>query len=110
MFQFLAGLNLPNFSAEENWTSSLRDRAGFTPYGQREVSDFTYRDVDGRLTSHFQQMLSADALPQWLNTVNSDGGGPTYRLEVKSTTNPDYRTVFYMSGNQYTLVGRPSLH
>ncbi|KAF2008954.1 putative heterokaryon incompatibility protein [Aaosphaeria arxii CBS 175.79] len=50
---------IPNFSGEKNWTSSLRSRAGFSSFGH-EVSDFTYKDTEGALTKHLSQMQ-----PQW---------------------------------------------
>ncbi|EFZ02032.1 hypothetical protein MAA_01614 [Metarhizium robertsii ARSEF 23] len=48
-------LELPDFTGEDNWTSSLRSRAGFPTFGC-EVSDFTYKDTQGALTSYFLQM------------------------------------------------------
>jgi hypothetical protein len=48
-------LALPNFTGEENWTSSFRSRAGFSPFG-REVSDFTYKDTEEALSRHFLAM------------------------------------------------------
>lgn len=96
-------LQLPGFTGEGNWTSSLRSRAGFSPFG-REVSDFTYEDIQGTLTRHFLQMQHPYAPPDWLSTVSGNGNAPLYRLEVKSTTSQDPTTTFYMSNNQYQLV------
>jgi hypothetical protein len=97
-------LELPDFTAEENWTSSLRSRAGFSKYG-REVSDFTYKDTQGALTRHLLQMPHHYAVPEWLASACSNGNVPLYRLEVKSTTSQAHNTPFYMSGAQYRLVG-----
>ncbi|KAF1960437.1 putative heterokaryon incompatibility protein [Byssothecium circinans] len=96
-------LELPYFTGEENWTSSLRSRAGFSTYG-REISDFTYEDTEGALTRHFLQMQHPYAPPEWLSTACDNGNIPLYRLEVKSTTSQDPTTAFYMSGRQYKLA------
>jgi hypothetical protein len=98
-------LQLPGFTGEENWTSSLRKRAGFSAFG-REVSDFTYKDTQGALTRYFQQMQHPYDVPGWLATACEDGNEPLYRLEVKSTTKQDHATPFYMSGKQRELVSR----
>jgi hypothetical protein len=96
-------LALPGFTGEDNWTSSLRSRAGFSTFG-REISDFIYKDTNGALTRHFLQMQHPYATPEWLSTACDDGNAPLYRLEVKSTTSQDPTTTFYMSNNQYKLV------
>lgn len=96
-------LRLPNFTGEDNWTSSLRTRAGFSAFG-REVSDFTYRDTQGVLTGHFLQIQHPYVTPGWLATACENGNTPLYRLEVKSTTSQDPTTTFYMSSNQHELV------
>ena len=96
-------LELPDFTGEDNWTSSLRSRAGFSTFG-REVSDFTYEDMQGALTRHFLQMQHSYATPEWLSTACDNGNVPLYRLEVKSTTSQDPTTTFYMSGGQHKLV------
>lgn len=96
-------LELPDFTGEDNWTSSLRSRAGFSTFG-REVSDFTYEDTQGALTRHFLQMQYPYATPEWLSTACDNGNVPLYRLEVKSTTSQDPTTTFYMSGRQHELV------
>ncbi|KAF2276420.1 uncharacterized protein EI97DRAFT_458354 [Westerdykella ornata] len=96
-------LELPDFTGEDNWTSSLRSRAGFSNFG-REVSDFTYEDRQGALTRHFLQMQYPYATPEWLSTACDNGNMPLYRLEVKSTTSQDPTTTFYMSGRQYELA------
>ncbi|KAF2105467.1 hypothetical protein BDV96DRAFT_655610 [Lophiotrema nucula] len=98
-------LNLPNFSGEGNWKSSLRTRAGFSTFS-REISDFTYRDTQGVLTRHFRQMQQPYTTPDWLNTALDNGNAPLYRLEVKSTTSQDPTVAFYMSGAQYALARR----
>jgi hypothetical protein len=99
-------LKLPDFSGEANWTSSLRERAGFAEFtgSELESSDFTYHDKDGVLTRYFQQMQHPYSVPAWLNTVFLDGSAPLYHLEVKSTTSQDATTPFYISGNQHELV------
>lgn len=102
-------LELPNFTAEDNWTSSLRSRAGFSTFG-REVSDFTYKDTQGTLTRHFSQMRHAYTMPEWLITACDNGNAPLYRLEVKSTTSQDPTTTFYMSSGQHKLVSFDELH
>jgi hypothetical protein len=99
-------LELPNFTGEDHWTSSLRNRAGFSAFGHREVSDFTYKDTRGALTRHFQLMQHQYTTPEWLATACDDGNTPLYRLEVKSTTKQDQTTPFYMSVKQRTLVSR----
>jgi hypothetical protein len=96
-------IELPDFTGEGNWTSSLRTRAGFSAFGH-EVSDFTYKDTEGTLTRHFLQMQHPYATPDWLSTICNDGNMPLYRLEVKSTTSQDPTTAFYMSGAQHKLV------
>ncbi|KAK8912646.1 hypothetical protein VCV18_012325 [Metarhizium anisopliae] len=96
-------LKLPDFTAEVNWTSSLRCRAGFSPF-DREVSDFTYSDTQGVLTSHFLQMKHPCATPNWLSTVRDNSNVPLYRLEVKSTTSQEPGAVFFMSDDQYKLA------
>jgi hypothetical protein len=102
-------LELPDFTGEENWTSSLRTRAGFSTFG-REVSDFTYKDTQGVLTSYFLHMPHQHAVPEWLASTCSNGNVPLYRLEVKSTTSQEHTTPFYMSGSQYRLVRYMDLH
>jgi hypothetical protein len=97
-------LKLPNFTGSTNWTSSLRSRAGFSPFGRREVSDFTYEDSQGVLTRHFLGMHHPYATPEWLSTACDNGNVPLYLLEVKSTTSQDHTIPFYMSGGQYKLV------
>ncbi|KAH8697486.1 putative heterokaryon incompatibility protein [Talaromyces proteolyticus] len=96
-------LELPDFTGKDNWTSSLRSRAGFSTFG-REVSDFTYEDTQGSLTRHFLRMQHPYATPEWLSTACDNGNVPLYRLEVKSTTSQDPTTTFYMSGRQYELA------
>ncbi|CAO2655016.1 Nn.00g117490.m01.CDS01 [Neocucurbitaria sp. VM-36] len=97
-------LQLPGFTGEDNWTSSLRSRAGFLPYSHREVSDLTYKDTHGALTRHFLQMQHPYTTPEWLSTACDHGNVPLYRLEVKSTTKQDPATTFYMSGAQHKLA------
>ncbi|KAF2176591.1 hypothetical protein K469DRAFT_698364 [Zopfia rhizophila CBS 207.26] len=102
-------LRLPNFSAEINWTSTLRDRAGLSHYGEQEISDFTYDDTEGALTLLLQQYAHRNGVagaPTWLRTIATEGPWPKYRLEVKSTTSQDASVPFYMSGNQYILAKR----
>jgi hypothetical protein len=101
-------LQLPEFTGEENWTSSLRSRAGFSKFG-REVSDFTYKDTRGVLTRYFLDMPQRHAVPEWLASTCSNGNVPLYHLEVKSTTSQAHTTPFYMSGAQYKLVGYMTL-
>ncbi|KAH7305596.1 putative heterokaryon incompatibility protein [Stachybotrys elegans] len=96
-------LELTDFTGEDNWTSSLRNRAGFSSFG-REVSDFTYKDTEGALTRHFLQMQHSNEAPDWLSTACDNGNMPLYRLEVKTTPSQDHRTAFYMSGRQYDLA------
>ncbi|PVH94635.1 putative heterokaryon incompatibility protein [Periconia macrospinosa] len=76
-------LRLPGFTAEENWTSTLRSRAGFSAFAHREVSDFTYKDTEGALTRHFLQMQHPYRTPEWLSTICNDGNEPLYRLEAE---------------------------
>jgi hypothetical protein len=97
-------IELPDFTGEDNWTSSLRDRAGFSTFDRREISDFTYKDNQGALTRHFLQMQHPYATPGWLFTACHNDNMPLYRLEVKSTTSQDPTTPFYMSGGQHNLV------
>ena len=101
---------LPGFTGEDNWTSSLRTRAGFSDFGRREISDFTYLDTEGALTRQFLQMQHHYQVPDWLATCCDDGKMPLYRIEVKSTNSRDATTPFYMSGNQYKLVCYIKLH
>ena len=95
--------HLPSFTAEENWTSGLREYARANPdyahisaYTAREKSDLTYDDTQGRLT----QLLLEKGLAQveaWLETP------PTYYLEVKTTTE-EAHVPFYMSKGQHRLA------
>ncbi|KUL87498.1 hypothetical protein ZTR_04598 [Talaromyces verruculosus] len=96
-------LKLPDFTGEDNWTSSLRSRAGFSTFSG-EVSDFTYMDTQGALTRYFLQMQHPYPTPEWLLTACETGNVPLYRLEVKSTTSQDPTTTFYMSGSQHELA------
>lgn len=96
-------LKLPDFTGEDNWTSSLRSRAGFSTFSG-EVSDFTYEDKQGALTRYFLRMQHPYPTPEWLLTACENGNVPLYRLEVKSTTSQDPTTAFYMSGVQHGLV------
>ncbi|OKL55903.1 hypothetical protein UA08_08808 [Talaromyces atroroseus] len=99
-------LELPDFTGEGNWTSSLRSRAGFSAFDHHEVSDFTYKDTRGALTRQFLQTQHPYATPEWLSTVCDNGNIPLFRLEVKSTTSQDPTTTFYMSGCQLELAKR----
>ncbi|KAF4973040.1 hypothetical protein F66182_17725, partial [Fusarium sp. NRRL 66182] len=85
---FLGEQFLPGFTGEDNWTSSLRSRAGFSTV-RNGASDFTYEDTQGVLTRHFLRMQHPYPKPEWLSTVCNDGNVPLYRLEVKSTTSQD---------------------
>lgn len=96
-------LKLPDFTGEDNWTSKLRTRAGFSTFG-REVADFTYEDTQGVLTRHFLRMQHPYATPEWLSTACDNGNVPLYLLEVKSTTSQDPTTTFYMTRRQHKLV------
>jgi len=98
-------LNLPNFSAETNWKSRLRSRAGFSPC-RDGPSDFEYCDEVGELTRYFQQMQHPYQRPDWLTSVLGDGNVPMYRLEVKCTPSQNATVAFYMSGAQYALAKR----
>jgi hypothetical protein len=97
-------VRLPNFTGEDNWTSSLRSRAGFSKCGDKEA-DFIYRDEKGALTRHFLQMQHPYETPKWLSTVCTDGNAPVYQIEVKSTPREDHTATFYMSIKQHRLVG-----
>lgn len=95
-------LELPEFTGEINWTSSLRSRAAFPPCG-REVTDFEYEDTQGALTRQFLHMQHPYATPAWLSTACDNRIFPLYRLEVKSTTSQDPTTTS-MSGHQHEMV------
>jgi hypothetical protein len=97
-------VELPDFTGENNWTSSLRSRAGFSSCGEKEA-DFMYKDAEGVLTRCFSEMQHPYETPEWLSTACDDGNAPIYHIEVKSTPSEDHTTTFYMSQNQHELVG-----
>ena len=65
--------------------------------GRRETSDFTYKDANSILTRFLINAGYLDA-NVWANAT------PEYLIEVKTTTG-DFSDRFYMSANQYRMVG-----
>ena len=80
-----------NFS-HENWTSELRELAGYPPFCGVSPADFVYHDVDGRLT---RQLLP--------NEPALEGATPEYFIEVKSTSGTQDNS-FYTSLSQLQTV------
>jgi len=92
---------LPNFTEEHNWISHLSPN--------REISDFEYNDSQGVFTrilqDHFGKAEHVIA-PRWLNSFPSQElpRWPHYFIEVKSTTEGDHKTPFYVSEGQFQTV------
>ncbi|KAH7130730.1 putative heterokaryon incompatibility protein [Dendryphion nanum] len=99
-------LQLPNFTGEGNWTSSLRSRAGFSNFG-REVSDFTYEDTQGALTRFFLTMEHSYRTPKYneprshyylLYEQRSANSNQAKRLHVNSPTPSEIYVILRISG------------
>ena len=99
---------LPAFSAEQNWTSCLRHYGGqHSRFSGIELSDLQYNDSQGILTRFLQlscHQTDDFAAPAWLANLPSQGPGPLYLIEVKSTTSFDHATPFFVSLAQYERV------
>ena len=101
----MAGLLLkliPDFDVERHWTSNLRGWArsfdaykALSDYTLTEVSDITYSDVDGHMTTWLISHGFAKA-KGWRKF-------PTYHIEVKTTTGA-CGEPFQMSQYQVNLV------
>ncbi len=66
--------------------------------GRREISDLLYEDQSGMLTAH---LINAGYLDRHVWA----GATPRYLIEVKTTTG-NYDDRFFMSSNQFRLVGK----
>ncbi|KAF9767546.1 hypothetical protein IL306_015275 [Fusarium sp. DS 682] len=103
VYELLSQLELPGWG-RGNWQSTIRtyakihpDYADLSHWPNRETADIVYSDTEGILT---EILAAADILDgEWATTK------PKYYIEVKTTTGP-CGTPFYMSGNQYRLMGR----
>ncbi|KAF4331984.1 hypothetical protein FBEOM_14228 [Fusarium beomiforme] len=103
VFELLSKLELPGWG-RGNWQSTIRTYANIHPdyadlshWPNRETADIVYSDTEGTLTDI---LVDADILgDEW------SAKHPKYYIEVKTTTGP-CGTPFYMSGNQYRLMGR----
>ncbi|KAH8883771.1 hypothetical protein GQ53DRAFT_771516 [Thozetella sp. PMI_491] len=73
----------------ENWTSRFRSEAGHPPFRglEKDFSDFTYTDSDGKLSLWFQD-AGVPPSPGWTNST-------VFHLEVKTTPN-DCDEPFFM--------------
>lgn len=86
----------PSFGLD-NWTSELRCCVrGFEPFEGSSLSDFTYDDRDGILTSYLYKD-SPQTLDKWSKRW------PKYHIEVKSTSSGS-RSPFHMSRKQLDIV------
>lgn len=107
VFELLSKLELPGWG-RSNWQSTIRtytnihpEYADLTRWPHRETADLVYPDTQGDLT---RLLVDAEILNgDWFTRR------PTYFIEVKTTTGPCV-TPFYMSGNQYRLVGLFAMH
>lgn len=99
---------LPEFTAEDNWKSSLREYAGFDET-KDDISDIIYKDIEGTFTRCLLQQYreSRTQPPKWLQTYANPGPGPEYFLEVKTTAD-GLETPFFMSNAQFNNVRIPS--
>ncbi|KAF2187468.1 hypothetical protein K469DRAFT_772048 [Zopfia rhizophila CBS 207.26] len=103
-------LNLPNFSAEINWKSRLRSRAGFSPC-RDGPSDFEYHDEGGELTRYFQQMQHPYPRPDWLTNRSVCVGmickliNMYHRLRVTSALPTEIYVIVRVSGLNALEVG-----
>ncbi|KAF4468849.1 ATPase-like ATP-binding domain [Fusarium albosuccineum] len=103
VFELLSKLELPNWD-RGNWQSTIRkyvtihpDYLGMTAWNRKETADLVYLDTAGSFTD---TLIDCGCLgDEWY------GARPKYYIEVKTTTGP-CGTPFYMSGNQYQLMGR----
>lgn len=103
-FELLSQLNLPGWD-RANWQSTIRTYVTIHPeytnmeaWNRRETADLVYPDTTG----HFTDTLINCG---YLDHDEWHGARPKYYIEVKTTTGP-CGTPFYMSGNQYRLMGR----
>ncbi|KAH7166472.1 hypothetical protein EDB81DRAFT_713041 [Dactylonectria macrodidyma] len=104
VFELLSQLDIPGWD-RANWQSTIRayvtihpDYTNMAPWNRRETADLVYVDTAG----HFTDTLIGCG---YLNHDQWHGARPKYYIEVKTTTGP-CDTPFYMSGNQYQLMGR----
>ncbi|KAH6986493.1 hypothetical protein BKA56DRAFT_670643 [Ilyonectria sp. MPI-CAGE-AT-0026] len=104
VFELLSQLNLPGWD-RANWQSTIRTYVKIHPeytnmeaWNRRETADLVYPDTTG----HFTDTLIDCG---YLDHDEWHGARPKYYIEVKTTTGP-CGTPFYMSGNQYRLMGR----
>ncbi|KAF5007724.1 hypothetical protein FDECE_5972 [Fusarium decemcellulare] len=103
VFELLSKLELPNWD-RGNWQSTIRtyvtihpDYLGMAAWNRKETADLVYLDTAGRFT---YTLIDCGCLgDEWY------GARPKYYIEVKTTTGP-CGTPFYMSGNQYQLMGQ----
>lgn len=107
MFEYLKGLELPDFGLD-NWQSSIRKYARMHPdYSDidgvidwNSIADIEYHDREGQLTDflvkkgHLLHHL-------WANER------PHYHFEVKTTTSADWQEPFFMSKYQRRHVSLP---
>lgn len=100
VFEYLKGLDLPNFTVE-NWKSSIRDRVQVHPEyynlekdnSRSAIADIEYPDVLRRFTQFLVQKGHL-AKGLW------DREEPFYHIEVKATTSPNWQEPFFMSKAQ----------
>ncbi|KAH7131532.1 hypothetical protein B0J13DRAFT_529518 [Dactylonectria estremocensis] len=104
VFELLSKLEMPGWD-RANWQSTIRtyvtihpDYTTMRPWNRRETADLVYIDTAG----HFTDTLIGCG---YLDHDQWHGARPKYYIEVKTTTGP-CDTPFYMSGNQYQLMGR----
>jgi len=81
VFHYLKNVILKECFTYENWTSGLRDRAGFEAFEGNEdrCADFTFQDVKARMTEWLVKKGVEEART-WVSKP------PVYHVEVKSTT------------------------
>ncbi|KAK4198575.1 hypothetical protein QBC40DRAFT_178509 [Triangularia verruculosa] len=91
--------DLPNWSGEQNWTSSLRSLHDmFSPFDQdRDHADFTYHDTAGAMAEALRQ--------EGVRVRQHCSTDTTYHIEVKSTPGR-CETVFGVSVNQTRLMNK----
>ena len=106
MFEYLQGLDLPEFSLR-SWKSGIRDcikvhpaYQGLEGHNDRSaIADIEYQDISGRFT---QFLIGKGVLERglWNNKT------PLYHMEIKTTTNSNWQEPFYMSKYQEKHVSR----
>ncbi|KAH6874355.1 hypothetical protein B0T10DRAFT_205754 [Thelonectria olida] len=104
VFELLSQLEMPGWD-RANWQSTIRtyvtihpDYTNMESWNRRETADLVYIDTAG----HFTDTLIGCG---YLDHDEWHGARPKYYIEVKTTTGPCH-TPFYLSGNQYQLMGR----